>query len=71
MEAELYCCTCGKMARCMVNDHMHLVPERAFAICTGPFAFCPPPDEGASSFSEEEDDTEYDFYFEHRFDEHS
>ncbi len=54
MEAELYCCTCGKMARCMVNDHMHLVPERAFAVCDGPFAFCPPPDEGAISFLDEE-----------------
>ncbi len=73
MLPDLYCCSCGKQVRCVVNDHMHLVPERAFAVCEGPFAFCPPPDEGAFSIPDEpdeveEDETEYDFYSAHRFD---
>ncbi len=55
---ERYCITCGKWARCVVNDHMHMVPERAFAICEGPFAFCPPPDEGAFPIPEEDDEVD-------------
>ncbi len=66
---ELYCCTCGKMAKCVVNDHMHLIPERAYADCAGPFAFCPPPDDGAFIFPDvyEEDEPE-DNTFDNPFD---
>lgn len=52
---DLYCCSCGKVAKCVVDDHMHLIPERAYAICEGPFASCPPPDTGAFSIPEDDD----------------
>lgn len=75
MTIDLYCCTCGTLAKCVVDETMHLVPARAFAICEGPFAFCPPPDEGAFSipddtdFEQEEDETDNPYTFDDvRFD---
>lgn len=47
MQSPVYCVTCGKMVGCVVNDRIHLIPSHAFAICEGPFASCPPPDDGA------------------------
>ncbi len=71
---DLYCVTCGKLARCVVNDHMHLIPERAFAVCEGPLIVRPPVEAGPSLFSHEEaehtdnpftfDDFRFDPYFE-------
>lgn len=60
---DIYCITCGRIARCVVNEHFHLVPARAYAICKGPFAYCPPPDdEGAFSFPEQEEADDPDNY---------
>lgn len=55
METNYYCVTCGKPATVVVNDHMHLLPARVFAICYGPLLPCPPLEERAFLFPKEAD----------------